>query len=536
MSTPDPTLAAAGPVRGAPACPTRWRTLASVATRIARLCLRAHRCLWLFAVLSFAPAAIAQARHALVIGNDNYRKVEPLRAAIADAELIAAELRLAGFEVKLVRDGDRRTMLREVVELARRTEAGGDAVIYFAGHGVQSGNTNYLLPVDFEGPDEAMLPFEGVSLNDLTSQLQDAKTRFSLLIVDACRNNPLAGRRGGRNLRVAPGLSPATPATGQMIVFSAGSGQVALDGLGPDDKTGHGVFAREFVRQMRVPGLDIREMMLTVREAVEELAASVSHAQRPAIYDESRGRFVFRPALPVPVPAPASGHAARAGESGARTGVKSAEQIEDELWATIFARATPEGYRAYLAEFPSGRYASAARVQLSLLGGAAGGSGGAASPAVPSPAVPSTSVPPVAAPAASPSGGRRESGGSADAVANASASAAAPATAKVPEGFAIGQRFEGEGGPYRLKVEVGAGQLIVESFELTSGLLRGQTIRCGGLRNRIAIDAQYRVNAYCADFRISGRFPRIDIFSSGRIGGGTIELKPIVPAGDTPSR
>ena len=110
--------------------------------------------LLLFAVVQ--SAAAAPGRWALVIGNDAYSKVEPLDNAVADAELIAGELKKAGFEVAAINNADRRAMLREVIELARRAEGGGEAVVYFAGHGVQVSNTNYLLPVDFEGSDEAV--------------------------------------------------------------------------------------------------------------------------------------------------------------------------------------------------------------------------------------------------------------------------------------------------------------------------------------------------------------------------------------------
>lgn len=158
----------------------------------------------LLAAVGMAPALAAAGRWALVIGNDEYKRVEPLRNAVADAALIAAELKRAGFEVASLSNVDRRTFLREVIELSRRAEGGGEAVVYFAGHGVQVANTNYLLPVDFDSGDEAMLPFEAVSLTEVSNQLLDAKTRFSLLIVDACRNNPLPGRRG-RNC--APGLA-----------------------------------------------------------------------------------------------------------------------------------------------------------------------------------------------------------------------------------------------------------------------------------------------------------------------------------------
>ena len=506
---------------------------------LAALCLAA----------SVVPSAVAApGRWALVVGNDAYAKVEPLRNAVSDARLIATELKHAGFDVVSIDNADRRTILREVIELARRAEAGGEALVYYAGHGVQVANSNYLLPVDFDGSDEAMVPFEAVSLADVSNQLLDARTRFSLLIIDACRNNPLRGRRG-RNQRASPGLAPMSPATGQMVVYSAGNGQVALDRLDDRDPVRNGVFAREFAREMRTPGIDVREMMVTVRESVERLAASVNHPQRPAIYDESRGRFVFHEA-PRPPPAastsagvapaaaglsPASPPAATSGasapnvQSAAPGRGKSAEQIEDELWATFTGSNSRAGYAAYLREYPSGRYAAAARVQLEVLGqvdrpspAAEGGIGtstpdtaptAAAQPkaaaAAPAPAPPAPPGPPAAV-------------------------VAAPAVIKPPSDVpVIGKRYRGANGQFELTVEAQEGSLVVQTFRLTSGRDTGTELRCGAFRNKIDLDRQFNVGAWCSgpipgSFRLRGRFPRIDIDSGGHVGGGTIELTELV--------
>lgn len=468
----------------------------------------------LFAGISM-PVLAAAGRWALVIGNDAYTRVEPLRNAIADASLIAAELRRAGFDVTAVNNVDRRSFLREVIELSRRAEGGGEALVYFAGHGVQIANTNYLLPVDFEGGDEAMLPFEAVSLTDIGNQLLDAKARFSLLIIDACRNNPLTSRRG-RNLRAGPGLAPMSPATGQMVVYSAGSGQVALDGLGDRDPIRNGVFAREFAREMRTPGVDVREVMLAVRESVERLAASVNHAQRPAIYDESRGRFVFySPPAVVAAAPPAAG--AAGGGSGA--GGKSADVIEDELWSAFSGGNSRAGFAAYLREYPEGRYASAARVQLEILG------------PVPVPAsAPNATA--ATAPAATAAGAREPT-------AVARREDTAPAAAKTPSvttsrAALNGRRYRGNDGQFEMTVLATEAGLVVEAFRMTSGRFGGTELRCGTFRSRIDLDERLNVSAWCngnipGSLRLAGHFPRIDIFTSGAFGGGTIDLAEVPP-------
>ena len=476
------------------------------------------------------PAPAAVGRWALVIGNDEYKRVEPLRNAVADSALIAVELKRAGFEVASFTNVDRRTLLREVVALSRRAEGGGDAVIYFAGHGVQVANTNYLLPVDFDSGDEALLPFEAVSLTEIGNQLLDAKARFSLLIVDACRNNPLPGRRG-RNLRTGPGLAPMSPATGQMVVFAAGSGQVALDGLGDRDSTRNGVFAREFAREMRTPGVDVRDLVLTVRESVERLAASVNHVQRPAIYDESRGRFVFHAAPPSASEPAQTGSQSRA---QAGTGGKSADVIEDDLWTAFSGSKSRAGFAAYLREYPNGRYAGAARVQLEILGRADEGQPAARpAPAGPAP-VPTPAAPPPTGP---PQKNGREQPPAAPSAAvaarDATAETAAAASSLGPRARLNGKRFRGMDGQFELRVKAAEQALVVESFRMHSGRFSGTELRCGVLRNRIDIDEQLKVSAWCSgaipgSLRLAGQFPRIDIYTSGAFGGGTVDLAEIV--------
>ena len=111
-------------------------------------------------------------------------------------------------------------------------------------------------------------------------------------MIDACRDNPFktAGGRaiGGR------GLAPTTAATGQMVIFSAGAGQQAMDKLGPTDKNKNGLFTRVFLKEMQKPGVSVDRVVRNVRNEVVGLAKSVGHEQVPAIYDQVVGEFYFR--------------------------------------------------------------------------------------------------------------------------------------------------------------------------------------------------------------------------------------------------
>lgn len=249
-----------------------------------------------FAFLSIALLFISPAhakRLALVIGNDNYLAVSKLYKAGNDASAMARELSAAGFAVQLHKNLNYRGMVKAVEVFANGIAGGDEVIIFFAGHGVQIKAGSYLLPTDIEAINESEVEKTAYELNALTDKLSEAKPRFSLIIVDACRDNPLKNR--GRSVGSSRGLSAIEPAKGQMVVFSASKGQQALDRLHDHDANPNGIFTRELIARMRVPGLKIDDLMREVQDAVEMLALSVHHEQRPAIYNEARGSFYFLP-------------------------------------------------------------------------------------------------------------------------------------------------------------------------------------------------------------------------------------------------
>ena len=259
-------------------------------------------------------------RVALVIGNDNYLAVSKLQKAGNDANAMARELRNAGFAVQLHQNLNYRATVRAVESFTQGIQGGDEVVVFYAGHGVQIKNGSYLLPTDIEVNSESEVEKTAYDLLTLTEKLAEAKPAFSLVIVDACRDNPLKSK--GRSIGNARGLSAIEAPKGQMIVYSASRGQQALDRLLEKDPNPNSVFTRELISRMKVPGLKIEDLMRDVQNSVEELAKSVRHEQRPAIYNESRGNFYFYnhginiqaspafnlppSAMPTPMPAPIS--------------------------------------------------------------------------------------------------------------------------------------------------------------------------------------------------------------------------------------
>ena len=300
-------------------------------------------------------------RLALVIGNDSYKHVAGLTNARADATAIARALQKAGFKVTLKIDADL-SGFKEAIRTFKAEVAGGDeAVFFYAGHGVELRGSNYLLPVDVKGNEEDQVKDDAVPLQRVLEDLQDRKARFTLAIVDACRNNPFrdAGRAiGGR------GLAPTSAATGQMVLYSAGTGQQALDRLGERDPVRNGVFTRVLLKEMERPGIPVNEVLRNVREQVASLAKTVGKEQVPAIYDQSLGTYYFTPPNGVnqsPVLA----------QIPARTEL-SAIQLEEKFWEDTKSAGNREAFEGYLEIYPKGRYSSLARANISRLSSAQG--------------------------------------------------------------------------------------------------------------------------------------------------------------------
>lgn len=232
-------------------------------------------------------------RKALVIGNDSYKLVSPLTNAREDAKTIASELANVGYNVTLRLDLTEKELKSTLRTFKNQIDSGDEVAFFFAGHGVQIDNSNFLLPIDVAGGGEDQVRDEAIALQRILDDIASKKAKFTLAVVDACRDNPFRGngRAIGGGTR---GLAPTTAATGQMVIFSAGAGQQALDKLGANDNSKNGVFTRVFAREIRTPGISVDRLVRNVRSQVVNLAKSVGHEQVPAIYDQVVGEFYFK--------------------------------------------------------------------------------------------------------------------------------------------------------------------------------------------------------------------------------------------------
>ena len=354
------------------------------------------------------PSSDGRMRSALVIGNQTYTTVPSLRNARADAEAMAAALDALGFEVMLRLDLDDRALRQAMRDFKAKLDGGSEAVFYFAGHGVQLGAANYLLPTNISPESEEQVKDDALMLQRVLDDLSEQKVRFSVAIVDACRDNPFP-KTGTRSIGGTRGLAPTTAATGQMILFSAGAGQTALDNLSPDDPNPNGVFTRVLLREMTRPGLPVDQVLKRTRQEVVSLAKSIGHEQVPALYDQTVGEFYFIPAVTSP-------QMARPVEVATPAPFAAAMPTDDRaLWESVRDSKNPDEIQAYLNQFPQGLFAGVAAVRLrALMGGG--------------PAAPTSIAPSVVKPASAGSGGAAVTTAAAGAVTAANAAVLIPAS------------------------------------------------------------------------------------------------------------
>jgi Caspase domain/Domain of unknown function (DUF4189) len=234
-------------------------------------------------------------RIALVIGNDAYQSLDRLQKAVNDARTIAASLTMLGFEVIRVEDAPRRTMNQKIVEFTNKVGRGDIAFFYYSGHGVEIRGINYLLAVDTPAAKEGqenLITAEGIPADTIIDQLQERGAKVSMLVLDACRENPFKVS-GTRGVGATRGLAQITTPEGVFVLYSAGVGQTALDRLSDTDSNPNSVFTRTFAQVLTKPGISVQEMAKMTQSEVRRLASTVNHPQMPAYYDQILGEFTL---------------------------------------------------------------------------------------------------------------------------------------------------------------------------------------------------------------------------------------------------
>ncbi|MBR0800919.1 caspase family protein [Bradyrhizobium jicamae] len=239
--------------------------------------------------IALAVPAHADKRVALVIGNNDYRNVPKLQKAVNDARTMGDTLKQLGFSVMVAENLNRQAFSETLLAFDRAVEPGDTAFFFYAGHGFEIAGQNFLLPTDVpaatEGQEE-LVRDASVLADRIIERLQNKKARTSILVFDACRNNPFE-RAGTRAVAGGGGLAPMTQLPeGVFSVFSAGPRQTALDRLSNDDANPNSVFTRTFARELLQPGENLVQVAQHTRRLVSEMADTVKHKQIPVYFDQ----------------------------------------------------------------------------------------------------------------------------------------------------------------------------------------------------------------------------------------------------------
>ncbi|MBZ0148891.1 MAG: caspase family protein [Pseudorhodoplanes sp.] len=213
--------------------------------------------------------AHAERRIALVIGNAAYQNTPALSNPVNDGEDLAAVLKRVGFAVVLERNLNKRGMEGAIARFARMSQDADTALFFYAGHGMQWRGINYLVPVDARMEDEFNLNFELTRLDDVLFGLERARG-VKILVLDACRNNPLLDRlnrtSSTRDLMATRGFAKIETTRGMVIAYSTQINQVAVDGTGRNSP-----FTQALVKEIDVPGLEIGTMFRRVAAHVNKI-------------------------------------------------------------------------------------------------------------------------------------------------------------------------------------------------------------------------------------------------------------------------
>lgn len=244
------------------------------ASPLARLILIV--CLPIIVALPLSAQAGSGGRFALVIGNNEYEGLGSLKNPVNDARDIAAALTRLGFKVDLRLNADLSQMEEGAIQLSQRLAADRNSLglFYYAGHGVQSGGINYLIPSRTAIAAEAFLKTKALSAQLILDLMQGAGNRLNLVFLDACRDNPYAWKRSGtRGLSVVTAQPP-----GSIIVYATSEGSTADEGTGRN-----GVFTGELLKHIETPGLDLDAILNRTAQGV---LRATGNAQNPAVYKQ----------------------------------------------------------------------------------------------------------------------------------------------------------------------------------------------------------------------------------------------------------
>lgn len=268
-------------------------------------------------------------RIALVVGNDNYTHIGDLRNPVNDAVLMKEALEKVGFDVSILINANRSSFEREIRLFGEKLRADPETVglFYYAGHGVQSFGTNYLLPVDTQLSSQADLDLVAIQAQSVLRQMYSARNASNIVILDACRNNPFEA-----TIDITDnGLAEMRAPTGTYLAYATAPGMVAYDGEAENSP-----FSRALAEQIVTQDGPIEQTFKAVRVSVLE---ETNGLQTPWDASSLTRDFHFQQL---------------------KTGLVE-DQIQEKLWQTVYASGDIDQLRLFLSAYPNSRHADEAR-------------------------------------------------------------------------------------------------------------------------------------------------------------------------------
>ncbi|MFT5674181.1 MAG: putative caspase-like protein [Paraglaciecola sp.] len=204
-------------------------------------------------------------RFALVIGNKSYASA-PLKNAGNDANAIADNLSELGFRVSLVEDANLSVLAAQVqqfyAEIKRDKHKDKLALVYYAGHAIQVNHNNYIVPLEMQFDSHQNFISGLYKIGDLFTEINNFKSLQSIIILDACRNNPFENHSIADDGSMSSGLAPIKAPSNTLIAFATEPGGVAADG-----KRKNGVYTKHLLRHMGKQ-ISVEEVFKKVRSGV----------------------------------------------------------------------------------------------------------------------------------------------------------------------------------------------------------------------------------------------------------------------------
>lgn len=303
-----------------------------------------------FVAILFWSTAAETKRVALVVGNANYEKTGSLSNPANDVLTIAQSAKKAGFDDVIVardlRMQDFQMKLREFREKATGADL---AMVYYAGHGVESRGKNWLIPVDAKLQSSLDLPYEAINLDRILESLEGSS--IGMVVLDACRNNPFGDTWQSGTRAVKQGLV-SVDADDILVIYAAAPGQTIEDGSGSNS-----AFATSLAKRLVQPDLPIQMLGGSIRD---DVLSATGGKQRPYVSANITGTPVY---LVQSAPKPSATAVSAVGP--ATTGNRA--RLDALSWRGALSANSSSAYSAYLTEFPDGLFADLAKDRINAL-------------------------------------------------------------------------------------------------------------------------------------------------------------------------